>query len=201
MVVLGTDKKEKEKDDLFQINKLLNENGEGKGETAKETVKLGVKYRIASLPQIIWTDCYGNELQKGDIKTLSAGSTEPLQQQAKAIIEKQKKLEKDLIARYKASEKQIEKEKEKKEFSTALINELQPIAQYDGWESALKAKSVLGEVNTVAGEELNKILEQLNKGQNQKEKVVEDLNKFAVKYEGLPIAKKAKDKVKELSKK
>lgn len=203
VVILQTNKKDKEKDDLYQINKLLNtsDSSEKAVDNVSESVKLGVKYKITFLPQTVWADCYGNELQKGNVKAFSDKSSSVLNKEAVAAIDKQKKREADLTKQYSSIEKQIEIGKEKKDFSAELISKVQPIAKYDGWEPSVKAKSVVEEISGVAGKELEQILAQLNNPDIKKEKVMGDLNKFNGKYNGLPVTKISQDKLKELAKK
>jgi len=201
-VILKSNKNEKEKDELYQINKLLKDNisiGHDNKEIS-EAVKLGMKYGITSLPKVVWADYFGNELKKGNIGLFSEKTSASFQKEARAIIVHQRKREQDLTKQYAAVEKQIKTEREKKEFSPALIAKLQQIAQYDGWEPSIQSKAVLDEINAVAGEEFKKILGQMDDNAVKKEKVIADLNKFSDKYKGLPVSISAQEKIKEINK-
>lgn len=203
MVIFQADKTDKEKDELYQVNQILKTAGspEKGAENISESVKLGVKYKITSLPQTLWVDCCGNDLQKGSVKAFSDKSGTALNKEAATALEKQKKREVELTKQYNAIEKQIETEREKKVFSPELIAKVQQIAKYEGWDQAVKARAVVDEINGVAEKELEQILAQSNNPDVKKEKVIGDLNKFNGKYKGLPVTKTSQDKLKELTKK
>ena len=200
MIVLKTDKKDKDKDDLNVIKKLLNpkENPKKEGdaepsEPIKKEIELGVKYKITSPPHLLWTDCYGNELQKVSSAVLSAKDTGLLRTEAQAMIKKAQKSREDLVKSYEPLGKQFEKEKQGQKFSSTLIGDLQKIAAYSGYEPCKKAKSNLEEINTGAEEELNKVLDDSKARNGDEETLIKNLVSIENKYKGLPVAKKSKE--------
>jgi len=204
MVLLETDKNDKEKDDLEAIKRLLKSRASVGGKTqakgsaepseVKAEVEFGAKYKISSLPQVVWADCYGNELQKGSISILSANTPSLLRQEIKTATEKQKQLKELLEGQAKSLEKDFKTEKEKGVFSKGLIGRLQKVAPYDGYEPSKKAKGYLEEINKVAEEELNKITADADqKTDKEKQQVISNLSKFEDKYKGLAVADKAKE--------
>jgi hypothetical protein len=163
MITLVTDTKDKDKDDLNIIKKILKakEPSKNKDETdkkkddknqtnndpPKEEIEMAVKYQVTSVPQLVWCDCYGNELQKGNIQIISTNSSSLLKREAKLVIEKQKELKSNLETQYKDMVKRIEDEKKKGELSAGLIQKLQKIAQYEGYEPSQKARRIIEENN------------------------------------------------------
>ena len=152
-----------------------------------EEIKLGVKYQVKLLPQVVWCDCYGNELERGAASIFSSASL--LKQMVKHIQELQEKRKKDLERQYKLLEKQFAKEKEGG-FSPSLILNLQPIARYEGYEPSKKARCNLEEINQKAEDELNKLLDDSS---IKKETLIKNLVSIENKYKGLPVAKKSKE--------
>ena len=209
MIILKTDKKKavissgsfqgrvEDKDDLNLIRKLLKtskkEGDAEPSEPIKKEIELGVKYMITLLPQVVWTDCYGNELQKGSVSILSTGGTSSLRAEAKLMVTKTQKLREDLVKLYEPLEKQFAKEKKDGKFSTTLINNLQQIAAYSGYEPSEKAKSNLEEINQKAEDELNKTLDDSKARNGDKETLIKNLVSIENKYKGLPVAKKSKE--------
>jgi len=204
MVVLETDKTDKEKDDLEAIKRLLKSRAPAAGkpkakdepesDEIKKEVELGAKYQIKSLPQVVWADCYGNELQKGSMSILSSNTPSLLRQEIKTATEKQKQLRESLEGQAKALDKDFKTEKDKGVFSKGLITKLQKVAPYDGYEPSKKAKGYLEEINKVAEQELDKIIADADqKTDKEKQQIVSNLSKFEDKYKGLAVTEKAKE--------
>lgn len=142
---------DKEQDDLKKIEKWV---GKKKPEDSDEfnslpdEIKLGVKYKVKSVPQIQWADCYGNELEK-ILGNKDFDSISLLREKAKREYELQEKRREDVTKEYKPLGEQFAKQKEKGNFSSSLTAGLKRVAKFDGYEPCEKAKQNLEEIKNI----------------------------------------------------
>jgi hypothetical protein len=110
--------------------------------------QLALNYKITELPQIVFCDCYGNELGRQLLNTKQLGST--VVKARTEMLKKQMELEASLNKQLQQVEKSFNKEKEQQAFTPATIKQLKTLADYKAeksYESVLKARAYLKEIN------------------------------------------------------
>ncbi len=215
LVILNRGKDDSYTDELSVIKKLLktkkrslsvDERYSLESVLSKEEVKLALKYKVKTLPQLVWCDNFGNKLHTGEAKILFAATPSPLRLEAKSVMQKQNKLKEKLIMQYKPLEKKFETQKETGNFSTLLISSLKEIAAYDGYAQSKGAKICLDEIKTQGEEKFEKLdripVEALDEFDAPEiiRIMIARLKVIASNYSGLPAAENALAKIEELEK-